>query len=169
MMAQKGASMSSDTLSGVVHFHQTTLANSQVRSEVGERLKACIRTIVVMVVLKGMVSNWPIDLVTRGTYNMPRAKTIISATFCPPERFEAWMGCKGRARRSTSVTMLKTALAYQSAFWSMHVPELEASQKYETGLHWAMVATVMATMKAARKPSSARHEVRNQLLKKDRR
>jgi len=81
MMAQKGASMSSGTLSVVVHFHQTTLVNSQVRSEVGERLKACIRTIVVMVVLNGMVSNWPIDLVTWETHNMPRAKTIISATF----------------------------------------------------------------------------------------
>lgn len=89
MMAQKGASMSSGALSVVGDLHQSELVNSQVRSEVGDRLKACIRTIVVMVVLHPMVSNGAVDFVRRGTHNMPRAKTIISATFCPPERFEA--------------------------------------------------------------------------------
>lgn len=78
------------------------------------------------------------------TYNPPSMNTPRSISFSCFLRCSLNTSRTGSARTITSVAMLMTALATQNFVLSMHVPGIFLFHERWVGMHWRIVANVVA-------------------------
>lgn len=83
-------------------------------------------------------------------------------TFCRVGIFNLYTRGMGMRRIITSVEMLKPALAYQNGLLLMQWPATERSKARTTGVHWKMVAMVVAMQKLPTQASMKVQAHRNQ-------